>query len=338
MRAALFNGPGRPITIESMDDPRPGPGELLVRVHRCGICGSDVSMSSEGPMTLPLGRFGHEWAGEVVELGGNIRDVRVGARIAGLPVARCGRCEGCRTGNPLHCETSGWLVGGFGEYMVIPEVAAVPLPDALSFTDGALVEPMACGLHALCLAQLRRGDAVLVIGAGAMALSVIYWARNLGAGRIAVLSRSGHRRDVAIAMGADAVLNFEDQDKIIEELGGPPDIVAECVGKSGMLELASSHVRTRGTILSLGMCQYGDPVVPAVCTHKEVRILFPRGYTVDEFEETARSFDSGRVDPEVMVSDTIALEELPSVMEELRSGARKTLKVHVDPAKDHAHG
>lgn len=333
MRAAMFNGPDRRITVEELPDPQPGPGDLLVRVCRCGICGSDVSMTAGGPEYLPLGRFGHEWSGEVIEVGREVEGIGPGARITSLPVARCGACEGCRTGNPLFCERAGYLVGGFGEYMVIPAQAAVPLPRSLSFSDGALVEPMSCGLHALNLAQMQEGDRVLVIGAGAMALSVIFWARNLGAGRIAVLSRSSHRNDVARAMGADEVLGFgeEDRPRIAETLGGPPDIVAECVGKQGMLEFASNQVRPRGTIVSLGMCQHGDPLVPALMTHKEARLLFPRGYTVGEFESTAHAFDAGRVDPEAMVSDIVPLEALPAIMDELHAGARKSLKIHVDP-------
>ena len=224
--------------------------------------------------------------------------------------------------------------------MVIPQQAAVPLPQSLSFTDGALVEPMSCGLHALDLAQIRRGDRVLVIGAGAMALSVVYWARNLGAAKIVALSRSAHRREVVMALGADAVLGFDedDQSRIVETLGGTPEIVAECVGKEGMLALASRHVAPRGTIISMGMCLHGDPVVPAFMTNKEARLLFPRAYTVEEFERTARAFDAGALDPDIMVSDTIALEELPAVMEELQSGSRKYLKVHVDPFQQTTSG
>lgn len=333
MRAAMFNGPDRPITIEDVPEPQPGPGELIVRVGRCGLCGSDIAMTAGGPAYLPLGRFGHEWAGEVVGAGRDVQNFRPGARVASLPVAPCGTCEGCKTGNPLFCETRGYLVGGFGEFMVIPEEAAVPLPDSLSFANAALVEPMSCGLHALNLAQMEKGARVLVIGAGAMALSVVYWARNLGAARIAVLSRSGHRSEVARLMGADAVLGLgqEDQSRIPEVLGGLPDIVAECVGKEGMLNLASTHVGPRGTVMSMGMWQHGDAVVPALMGHKEARILFPRGYTVDEFKATARAFASGTLDPQVMVSDTISLEALPGVIDELHAGTRKGLKILVDP-------
>lgn len=334
MRAALFNGPGRAITIESIADPRPGPDELLVKVCRCGVCGSDVSMTGDVPLTLPLGRFGHEYAGEVVEVGGKVETFRRGDRISALPVAACGTCEGCSTGNPLYCLKGTFLVGGFGEYMVIPPAAARTLPKSLSFADGALIEPMACGLHAVRLARMSRGARVLVIGAGSIALSVTYWARSLGAGKIAVLSRSEHRRDIVMTMGADEVLSFrtEDQERIAQRLGGPPDIVAECVGKTGMLDLATQHVRRQGTVLSLGMCSHDDRLVPARCTAKEIQLLFPHAYTVGEIAETARAFDSGRVRPDLMVSEVISLEQLPGTLEALRAGQQKSLKVHVDPA------
>lgn len=340
MRAALFNGPGRPITIEDIADPRPGRDELLVKVCRCGICGSDVTMTGEAPLTLPLGRFGHEYAGEVVEVGDNVDTFRRGDRISALPVAPCGTCEGCRSRNPLFCTQSTFLVGGFGEYMVIPPAAARLLPNSLSFADGALIEPMACGLHALRLARMPVGARVLVIGAGSIALSVIYWARALGAGKIVALSRSDHRRDIVMSMGADAVLTFdaEDRERIAASLGGPPDIVAECVGKVGMLDLATQHVRRQGTVLSLGMCGYDDRVVPARCTGKEIQLLFPHAYTVDEIAETARAFDSGDVHPDLMVSDVISLEQLPGTLDALRSGERKSLKVHVDPALRRSSG
>jgi threonine dehydrogenase-like Zn-dependent dehydrogenase len=330
----MYNGPGKRVTVEQLADPHPGPGELLVRVHRCGLCGSDVAMTHAGPFYLPLGRFGHEWSGEIVETGSGVERLRVGARIAALPVGPCGECNGCATRNPLFCERNGYVVGGFGEYMVIPEQAAIPLPQSLSFGDGALVEPMSCGLHALQFAEMKPTASVLVIGAGAMALSVIFWARRRGATKVAVLSRSARRNEVARNFGADAVFGFDEdgQAQVAELLGGPPDIVAECVGKPGMLQIAVDHVRPRGAIVSLGMCPHGEPIVPAFLTNKEAKLLFPRAYTVEEFELTARAFDAGEIDPQVMVSDLIGLDALPGFLDELHAGTRQALKVHVDPS------
>lgn len=339
MRVAVFNGPGKPITIESMPDPEPEPNEVLVRVCRCGICGSDVSMTGDVPITfVPGRRFGHEYSGEIVDVGRQVTSFKVGDRVACLPAVRCGRCDGCRNGNPLLCTAPKAVDGGFGEYIAVPPEAARRLPNILSLADGALIEPMACGLHALRLARMQPDARILVLGAGAMALSVIYWARLLGARRIVAVSRSAHRNDMALGLGADAVLKFgaDDSEAFVEALGGPPDIVAECVGKEGMLNKAIDHARSQGIVISMGMCMQNEPILAARCTFKEVSVLFPLGYTPDEFVETARAFESGRVRPELMVSDVIALEDLPATLESLRAG-RKSLKIHVDPSLRTAH-
>lgn len=341
MRAAIFHGPGRPINITTVDTPQPGPSEILVKVHRCGICGSDISMTGNARFAFAPGGFGHEYAGEVVEVGRNVTKVKPGQRIACMPAAPCQVCEGCIATaphfNPVFCHApkrprDGWA--GFGEFAAISADAALILPDSLSLADGALVEPMACGLHGLRLAALKPGDRVLVLGAGSMALSIVYWARRLGAGRIVVASRSAHRRDVAGAMGADEFHSFEDDDPatLAAALGGAPDVVAECVGKPGLLARAIDHVRPRGTVISMGMCMHAEPVVSAVWTFKEAKLLFPLAYTTNELIESVRAFDTFGIHPDIMVSDVIALEKLPSMIEDMRAGTRSGLKVHVDPS------
>ncbi|HKT73736.1 MAG TPA: zinc-binding dehydrogenase [Steroidobacteraceae bacterium] len=333
MRAATFDGATSRVSIETLPIPRPGPDDLLIKVRRCGVCGTDVAMTSDGPFKFGSGQFGHEYSGEVIEVGRNVRTHVVGDRIAALPVIGCGRCRGCREGNPLLCRNQATGMFGFGEYAVIPPKVAIRLPDSLSFADGALVEPMACGLHAMRLARVEPGARVLVMGAGSMALAAIYWARQLGAGRIVVLSRSAHRRDLAMSMGADAVVGFDPdaRARLSEMFGGEsPDIVADCVGKPGMIALAADHVRPGGTILEVGMCMTPEPIVPARFTFGEIRLLFPMGYTTEEFTATARAFDAGRLHPESMVSDVITLEDLPVRLETLRKSAGGNLKVHVD--------
>jgi (R,R)-butanediol dehydrogenase/meso-butanediol dehydrogenase/diacetyl reductase len=333
LRAALFHGPGLPITVETAPDPRPARDEVLIKVCRCGLCGSDLSMTAEDALVpYPKGPFGHEFAGEVVEVGRDVGDFEVGDRVASPPLAPCGDCDACRRGVLFFCSSPRIMFGGFGEYLALPASATIRLPQTLSMADGALIEPMACGLHALNLAQIKGGERMLVLGAGAMAVSICYWGRRLGLGRIVVASRSAHRRDIALAMGADAVvaLDGEDPDALAQALGGPPDIVAECVGKPGLLARALHEVRPTGTVLSLGMCSHGETILPAMCTFKEVRLLFPHGYSFAEYVQTAKAFEADDIRPDTMISDVIALESLPAVLEELRAG-RKTLKVQVDP-------
>ena len=339
MRAAWFHGPGKPVTIEEVGSPELGPDDVLVKVHRCGICGSDVSMTGDAPFTFPVGPIGHEFAGEVVEVGRNVASSMLGQSVACLIGTPCGQCEGCRTGNPIFCHSPRRALnnsGGFGEYAAVPADGAIILPGSLSLADGALVEPMACGLHALRMARMAGGERILVLGGGTMALSVIYWARRLGAGKIVAVSRSAHRSEMARLMGADDFLCTAQAEpaQLLEALGGAPDIVAECVGKTGMLGEAIALVRPQGTVISMGMCMHNEPLLPAACTFKEARLLFPLGYSYDEFVETARAFDSGSVHSDQMVSDVIALEELPAMLDQLRSGSGQRLKVHVDPQRE----
>lgn len=338
MRAAVFHGAGR-ITIEQVADPEPVPDGLVVKVARCGICGGDVSMTSGSPFDYPLGQhIGHECAGEVVAVGREAGAFKVGDRVACMPASGCGRCDICREGRPILCRAIRPHGGGFSDYMAPTIHGVTRLPDSLSLADGAFVEPMACGLHALRQAGMRGGERVLVLGAGAMALAMVFWARRLGAAAIVVASRSAHRRDVALAVGADAVHSFEedDPDALAQALGGPPDIVAECVGKPGMLNAAIAQARVGGTVISMGMCAQAEALIPAGGAFKEVRLFFPLAYSLAEFEETARALDAAAFDPQIMVSEVIALEDVPAMIEALRAG-RKSLKVQVDPSLKASH-
>ena len=332
MKTAIYDAQNHRVSIEVLPDPRPGPGDLLVKVCRCGICGSDVSMTMDSPFTFASGQFGHEYSGEVIEVGRDVASHKVGDRVAVVPTVPCGACENCRRGRTMLCLDRGSASQGFGEYAVIPPKVAIHLPHGLSMADGALVEPMACGLHALNMAGFERGERVLVIGAGTMALSVVFWARRLGAGRVVVLSRSAHRAEQVMAMGADRVLGFDPDDRarVNEALGGPPHVVAECVGKAGMIGLAIDHAPAGATVLAMGMCMHTETILPALCTFKEVRLLFPFGYTIDEFAQTARAFDSETISPDAMVTEVIALDRLPARLDAMRAGQGGG-KVHVDP-------
>ncbi|MGY1743690.1 MULTISPECIES: zinc-dependent alcohol dehydrogenase [unclassified Blastococcus] len=334
MRAAVFDRPGEPIRVERLPDPEPGPGDVLVRVGRAGICGTDLAMTSDSLLTYGPGPFGHEFAGEVVAVGAGVDRARIGELVACLPVTPCGGCPGCASGYALTCAAPRGGAAGFAELAAVPAAGAIALPRTLGPADGALVEPMACGLHALRRGRLRAGDRVLVLGAGSMALSAVHWARRIGAGRVVVASRSAHRREVAMAVGADAFHSTAEDDpaELDALLGGPVDVVAECVGKEGMVARAIELVGRGGTVVSMGMCMAAEAVVPALCAFKEATVVFPLSYTVDEFVETARAFDAGRLRAELMVSDVIALDELPGTMEQLRTGTRSALKVLVDPA------
>lgn len=332
MRVAVFNGAGKPVTIENVaDDPLPA-GSVRIEIKRCGICGSDISLTSGSPFDYAVGnRMGHETAGTVIELGKGVTSLKLGDNVAVLPRGFCGQCSSCRAGRPLFCEVGPQQSGGFGERMVITEQSGFRFPASVSMAEGALVEPIACGRRAMRMARLEKGASVLVIGAGSIGLAAIYWARALGAGWIVVATRTPARHPIALAMGADEAVSLGDDPEALDRaMPEPPDIVVEGIGKPGALGEAVARMRTGGTILSLGMCTSHDPVIPAFTAFRDATLIFPIGYAPEDFTETVRLFDAGSIRPGVAVTETVALSGLPSLIEEMR-GPNDHLKVQIAP-------
>ena len=207
MRAAVV-GQGGQFEVVSVPDPSPGPGELLLRVTACGLCGSDTKARG----ALPAGTImGHEFGGEVVAVGTGTSGWRPGTHVAVLPVFACGECQWCQSGHVAHCRSAravglGGSPGGFAELTVVTPAAAFPLPPDVDPVYGALVEPFAVGLHTIRTAGLERGDEVLVAGAGPVGLTTIAWARALGARRITAVDPVEARRATAQSVGATDVL------------------------------------------------------------------------------------------------------------------------------------
>ncbi len=333
MKAAVYPGNGQPIVLENLPDPEPGPEDVIIQVHRCGICGTDLHMT-EGhqwqfaPGTVP----GHEYSGEVIAVGSKVTTLRQGDLITALPSTGCGHCAACHHGNLALCHNAPGVMGGYAERMRIPASVAVKLPSTLSAADGALIEPLAVGLYGVRMSAIQPGDRVLVLGAGSVALCAIYWAKRLGAGRVVAMSRSARRKDMALQMGADGFVQYGDneRDEVVEALGGQPDIVFECIGSPGFLMKGIEHARTLGKVMSMGFCTSPDQVVPAVAGFKGVSLQFPVGYSLKDFQYVADVMDKGFIDPKVLISSVVSLDELPATFETLRGPNRET-KVQVAP-------
>ena len=327
MRAAIVNGDGA-TEVEQVAEPAPGQGELVLRVTSCGICGSDLKSRP----VMPEGTvMGHEFCGEVVALGPKTEDRwREGTRAAVLPVLSCGTCKWCRTGNVAHCESArliglGGSPGGFAEFAVASSALSFPLPDDLPESYGALVEPFSVGLHTARAAQIRTGDRVLVIGGGPVGLTTARWARQLGAKDIVVSDPVSVRRDLSEQFGATAVV-----DPTAGDLGNGYDVVIECVGKPGLLDLCVGAAETKGRVVVAGVCAEPDRYTPILALLKELTITFSVYYLPEEFETVIRAFASGRIDPGPLVTSTIALDQLDRTFETLAASSAEC-KVLVDP-------
>lgn len=320
MKAAVFKALGRPLAIENVPEPKPGRDEVLIKVGRCGICGSDLHMTAEAAFGAQPGMIlGHEFSGEVIEAGADVERLKKGDRIAVAPLRSCGHCASCLAGRPAWCSAMELQGGGYAEYAVATERQSRLLPPTISFEDGALVEPLAVSLHGVNLSGLTPGARVVVLGAGPIGLAATFWAHRQGAGKIVVRDVTEAPRALAEMVGASAfVPASEDMAVVNEALGGPADLVFECVGKPGIISQAIEYVRPRGTVVVLGLCTMPDTFVPFRAVAKEVRIQTSAFFETPEFETVLRTLDAGATEPHALITDTVALAAMPATFEALR--------------------
>ena len=321
MRAVTFQALHTPLAYETLPDPTPGAGEVVVKVARCGICGSDLHMTEDAAYGCKHGDvLGHEFAGEVVGLGPEVQGLKTGDLVSVIPLRSCGQCEHCRKGVVQWCARFGLQGGGYAEYALTRPNQCVKLGTDVSLADGAIVEPLAVALHGVNLSGLKAGDKVLVLGAGPIGLAVAFWARRLGAARVAVQDVAEFQRQRALAMGADAFV-VDPQDPVgsaERALGGKADIVFECVGIPGLIAQAVEQVKPRGTILLLGLCTRPDTFNSFAMLSKEVRLVTSAFFTVPEYEASLEALAQGAAEPRLLVTDTISLGDTPAVFESLK--------------------
>jgi (R,R)-butanediol dehydrogenase/meso-butanediol dehydrogenase/diacetyl reductase len=324
MRAAIFKAVGEPLAIETLPDPSPGDGEVVIRVGRCGVCGTDLHATGGHGYTMAAGaQLGHEFAGEVVAVGKGVQTLKLGDTVAALPVVGCGQCEYCRTGIDVLCRQWRSYGAGLAEFARVSERGATLLPKSVSLADGALVEPLAVSLRAVRLAAPTPESRVLIIGPGPIGLGLLFWLRRRGVKSIALLASSSRRRALAESMGACHFI-VESEQAVVEveaALGGPPDVVFEAAGVPGVVARAVKLVRPQGSIVALGFCMTPEPLVPGIALLKDINIRFSIIYTRKDFEDCARALDANAVEARVLVTDTVGMDAFPPAFEAFRSGA-----------------
>lgn len=321
MKAVTFQALHTPLAFETLPDPTPGEGQVAVKVGRCGICGSDLHMTEDAMYGCRHGDvLGHEFAGEVVALGKGTDGLEIGDFVSVIPLMSCGHCEHCRKGEVQWCETFGLQGGGYAEFALTRPNQCIKLPADLSLADGAIIEPLAVALHGVNLSGLRKGDKVLVLGAGPIGLAVAFWAKRMGAATVAIQDIAEFQKSRALDMGADVfVVDPADPVGSAERaLGGKADIVFECVGVPGLIAQGVEQVRPRGTILLLGLCTRPDTFNSFAMLSKEVRLVTSAFFTVPEYQTSLDALTQGAIEPRLLVTDTISLSETPEVFESLK--------------------
>jgi (R,R)-butanediol dehydrogenase/meso-butanediol dehydrogenase/diacetyl reductase len=321
MRAAIMQGLHKPLLVDTLPDPVPGDGELVVKVGRCGICGSDLHMTEDPGYGRGAGDvLGHEFAGEVIAIGQGVEGLRTGDLVSVSPLKSCGHCAACLAGEVAWCAHFGLQMGGYAEFALTRPNQCVKLPQALSLADGAIVEPLAVARHGVTLAGIKPGDKVLVLGAGPIGLAVAFWARRAGAGRVVLQDVADWQRDRALDMGAsDFIVDRNDPvGASTRALGGLADIVFECVGVPGLIAQAVQQVRPRGTILLLGLCNQPDTFNSFAMLSKEIRLVTSAFFTRGEYEASLDALERGAAEPRALVTETISLAQTPDMFESLK--------------------
>ena len=321
MRAAIMQGLHKPLTIQTLPDPTPGTGELVVKVGRCGICGSDLHMTEDPGYGKGAGDvLGHEFAGEIVAIGKGVEGYRTGDLVSVSPLKSCGHCAACLAGEVAWCAHFGLQEGGYAEFALANANQCVKLPQTLSLADGAIVEPLAVAKHGVTLSGIKPGDKVLVLGAGPIGLAVAFWARRAGASRVVMQDVAEFQRERALVMGAtDFVVDREDPvGASARALGGPADIVFECVGIPGLIAQAVNQVRPRGTILLLGLCSQPDTFNSFAMLSKEIRLVTSAFFTRGEYEASLDVLERGAAEPRALITQTISLTDTPDIFESLK--------------------
>lgn len=339
MRAAVFTSSSEPLAIRELERPRPGGGEVGLQVARVGICGSDLHVKEYGGQ--PEGVvFGHEFSGVISELGDGVEGWRLGDRVVSLPIHPCGTCEACLNDKIGLCEQivfTGYSLdhsGGFAEYTVVPTHSLHRVPDGVSFNSAAMVEPLSVSRRAVSRTPVGEGRVVLVIGTGPIGAGVVQFARIAGASKVIVSELSEERRKLALAMGADAVIDPGAGalvDQFVEIAGRQPDVVFECVGVPGLIQQAIEIAAYEATIMVVGVCFQEDKFHPSQAMKRELTIGFSNCYTHEDFAAVLDAMATGALDPSAMHTGTVDLDGLPDAFEALIA-TKSGCKTLVDPS------
>lgn len=259
MKAGVLFAKGD-IRYVDWQEPETLPGTVKVRVHACGICGSDVPrVLGEEAHFYPI-ILGHEFSGEITEVGEGVTACAVGQRVAGVPLIPCMRCDDCQQGQYTQCKHYGFIgsrqPGAFADYVVIPAANAVKLPAGASYEMGALLEPASVALHGLLRAKYRGGADTAILGTGNIGILAMQWARIFGARRIAVFDIIPERLQLAKELGADAVFNPLDADclqQAAEYTGGRGfPYVFETAGQPATIQLGFELTGNHGAHTCIG--------------------------------------------------------------------------------------
>lgn len=331
MKAAVYEAPFK-VEVRDTESPAPGPGEVLVRVAACGICGTDQHIfRGEFFPSYPL-IGGHEFAGEIAAVGDGVETVREGERVAVDPSVFCGQCFYCQRGQGNHCLR--WNAigvtrnGGFAEYAAVPAANVYPIGD-LPYEQAAFIEPISCVVYGLKRLAIPTGANALIYGAGPMGLLMLQLVRHGGASDIAVVDLKPEKLGLAHTLGANHALAADIADEALRELSPLGfDVVVDCTGVPKVIEHMLGFARHEAKVLFFGVAPPDEPVAvsPYDVYAKDLEIYgsFALRFT---FHQAIALLRSGAVDVQPLISHRLPIEQFAAALD--LAGSGEALKVQI---------
>ena len=335
------------LELTDMPQPQPGPGEVLIRVAACGICGSDVhGYDGTSGRRIPPIVMGHEAAGIVTSIGPGISRFKSGDRVTFDSTVYCGECSFCRTGQVNLCDNRQVIGvscgdyrrhGAFAEYISIPERILYSLPDSMSFPEAAMLEAVSVALHAVHVSQAKPGQSALVIGAGMIGLLTLQAARAAGCSPVFIADIDSTRLELARKLGADETLHLSGAElasAISSRTGNlGADVVYEAVGRTETIASAIDNVRKGGTVTLIGN------ITPEVKIHlqkvvsREIR-LQGTAASSGEYPEAIELISSGKITVKPLITAVAPLEDGPQWFQRLYSHEPNLMKIVLAPVPE----
>jgi 2-desacetyl-2-hydroxyethyl bacteriochlorophyllide A dehydrogenase len=334
MRAAVLRD-GRMVYRDDLPDPEPGPGQVLVAVRCCGICGSDLHFAAHGAEVLALTKqmagsididmdrdifMGHEFSAEILDAGPDTDTYPAGTLITSIPVLISGKQV-----EPI--VYSNTTLGAYAERMLLSAPLLLPIPNGLDPRHAALTEPMAVGLHAVNKSAVQPGETVLVLGCGPIGIAIVAALRARGVEHIVAADFSHKRRELAATMGADQSLDPAE--------GSPfdtvtPAVVFEAIGVPGIIDDVLRRARAGTRLVVAGVCMQPDTVHPFFAIAKEISVQFVLAYQPEEFANSLRAIAEGHIDVTPMITGDVGLEDVGAAFDDLADPERHC-KILVTP-------
>lgn len=336
MKVLSLLKPGE-LVIKNLPKPTLLPGQAVVKIEMCGICGSDVTAyrGVNPTMKYPIDGIGHEGVGIIEEIGENDKGLKPGDRVALEPYVPCNECHMCKQGRFNNCENlrvcGVHKNGMMAEYFLHPVQLLYKLPDSLNFKQATLVEPLTIGLHGATRARVSKGDNVVVFGAGTIGLLAAFACINYGATPILVDVLQS-RLDEAKKLGVPYVFNSQNGELeafLREATGGTlPDAMIDCTGAPAILQEMHNYVRHGGRIALVGWPHAPVSINTVRCMQKELDI-FPSRNSNAKFPESIGLVNNKKVPTDDIITKTIALEEVEATIQDMVQNPAQYMKVVV---------